>query len=76
MSYISYKALVAQRLAIDPNELLMYYENNGKVYATTPDGVQHSYTYEQLNRPAKKPAEVQLRPTTNVAPPSKPKPKK
>ena len=54
MTYVSYKILAAQRLAIDPNELLMYYENNGTVYVTTPDGVQHTYTYAELNRPERK----------------------
>jgi hypothetical protein len=52
MPYVSYLILAAQRLAIDPNAMLMYYENNGIVYATTPDGVQHTFTYADLNRPS------------------------
>jgi hypothetical protein len=52
MTYISYKALVAKRLAVDPNELLIYFEHNGYAIATTPDGVQHAFTYAELDRPA------------------------
>jgi len=54
MTYISYKALVAKRLAVDPNELLIYFEHNGFAIATTPDGVQHAFTYAELDRPAAK----------------------
>jgi YD repeat-containing protein len=54
MPYVSYLILAAQRLAIDPNAMLMYYENNGIVYATTPDGVQHTFTYAELDRPSAK----------------------
>jgi hypothetical protein len=52
MTYISYKALMAKRLAVDPNELLIYFEHNGYAIATTPDGVQHAFTYAELDRPS------------------------
>jgi len=52
MNYKSYKILAAQRLAVDPNALLNYLEYMGRVYVTTPDGQQHSWTYAELDRPA------------------------
>jgi hypothetical protein len=43
---------MAKRLAVDPNELLIYFEHNGYAIATTPDGVQHAFTYAELDRPS------------------------
>jgi len=51
MSYTSYKILAAQRLGLDPAELLSCYELRGTVLVTTPDGVQHIFSCEQLDRP-------------------------
>ena len=52
MSYTSYKILAAQRLGLDPAELLSCYELRGRVLVTTPDGVQHIFTCETLDHPA------------------------
>jgi hypothetical protein len=51
MSEQSYKILAAKRLAIDPNELLMYFEFHDHVLVTTPDGHQHKFTFAELDRP-------------------------
>ena len=51
----SYKILAAQRLAIDPNALLNYFEFHDHVLVTTPDGRQHKFSFAELNRPAKRP---------------------
>jgi hypothetical protein len=56
MSEQSYKILVAKRLAIDPNELLSYFEFHDHAICTTPDGRQHKFSFADLTRPAKKPA--------------------
>ena len=47
----SYKILVAKRLAIDPNALLMYFETENFAIVTTPDGQQHSFSKSELDRP-------------------------
>ena len=54
MSYISYKILAAQRLSINPAELLDFHETNSICYATTPDGVQHTFSYAELLAPPAK----------------------
>jgi hypothetical protein len=46
----NYKKLAAQRLAIDPNELLSYFEVNQQSFATTPDGKQHIFTFAHLRQ--------------------------
>ena len=51
MSQNSYKILVAKRLAIDPNELLRYYETDNYVFTTTPDGEEHNFRKSDLDRP-------------------------
>ncbi|OGO41098.1 MAG: hypothetical protein A2Z04_01575 [Chloroflexi bacterium RBG_16_57_9] len=53
MTKSSYKILAAQRLAIDPNALLMYFELDDKAIVTTPDGVQHVFAFADLDRPKK-----------------------
>jgi hypothetical protein len=54
MSQISYKILAAQRLAIDPNALLSYFEFHDHALCTTPDGRQYKFSFAELIRPAKK----------------------
>jgi hypothetical protein len=78
MTYISYKALLAKRLAVDPNELLIYFEHNGFAIATTPDGVQHSFTYAELDRPAIPVAKTGQKGvgSADIAPGAAPKPTK
>jgi hypothetical protein len=51
MTEQSYKILVAKRLAIDPNALLMYFETTNYAIATTPDGQQHTFHKTDLDRP-------------------------
>jgi hypothetical protein len=51
MAEQSYKILAAQRLAIDPNELLGFFEFRDHILVTTPDGRQHKFTFAELNRP-------------------------
>ena len=51
MTEQSYKILVAKRLAIDPNELLSYFEFHDHAICTTPDGRQHTFSYAELRQP-------------------------
>jgi hypothetical protein len=52
MTEPNYKSLAAQRLAIDPNALLNYFEFHDHVLCTTPDGRQHKFSFTDLRRPA------------------------
>jgi hypothetical protein len=67
MTEQSYKILAAKRLAVDPNELIMFTEIGDRVLATTFDGQQHIFTKAELNRPAKINAPAELAPTKEVA---------
>jgi hypothetical protein len=51
MAEQSYKILAAQRLAIDPNALLMYLEFYDHAICTTPDGRQHIFSFAELDHP-------------------------
>lgn len=44
----SYKVITAQRLGLQPAELLNYFEVHERAIATTPDGIQHIFTFEEL----------------------------
>lgn len=58
MTEQSYKILAAKRLAIDPAEILMYFELEEHSFVTTPDGKQHIFSFADLRKPANKVAET------------------
>lgn len=86
MPHPPYKTLLAQRLAVDPNALLNYFELNNFAIGTAPDGKQHCISFYELDhpkptvgatppaRPSKEVAAVQLVNSKRIAKP-KPKPK-